>query len=165
MLYHIRGKFDAAHALMLPYESKCRYLHGHTYRVSITLEVNDQDVFDGKLNMGIDFARIKGVLDAVLAVRDHALFLSNAGKVEFFGEREPQPGWRLTQGEPTAEYLAQDIYKALACEMGQLSKEGPEIILVAVTLGETDDQGVTYYPNVAFGIASLEQVVAGAQSK
>ena len=29
---------DAAHCLALPYESKCRNLHGHTYRITLTME-------------------------------------------------------------------------------------------------------------------------------
>lgn len=146
MLYHIKGEFDSAHAL-IPHEGKCRHLHGHTYHVIVTFEVGDGDVFDDTdLNMPIDFARLKGLVDAVLDVRDHCLFLSSAGKAKFFGGHVPQTNLRLTDGEPTAEYLARDIYKALACDMPRLMGGGPEILLLSVTVIETADQGVTYAP-------------------
>lgn len=58
--------FDAAHRLE-HYEGKCRHLHGHTYRLEITISgfVND-------IGIAVDFGDIKAMFQAVIKSRlDH----------------------------------------------------------------------------------------------
>jgi 6-pyruvoyltetrahydropterin/6-carboxytetrahydropterin synthase len=160
MLYHIRGDFDSAHALV-PHEGKCRHIHGHSYDVVVCFEIKDVDVFGAPGNMPVDFARLKGVVDAVLAARDHSLLLSSEGKHRFFGGHEPPTNLRITKGEPTAEYLAADIYGAISKEMPRLVGSGPDIMLLSVTVFETPDQGVTYSP-VTIEIMPPPEVLARA---
>ena len=55
-----RFQWDSAHKLLLPYESKCQNLHGHTYFIEIEVE--------GKLNkegMVMDFAQLKEAVNEV----------------------------------------------------------------------------------------------------
>ena len=59
----IREHIDCAH--FLPGHPKCGELHGHTYRVEITIE---GDAKDGML---MDFADLKQVARDVLARYDH----------------------------------------------------------------------------------------------
>ena len=54
---------DCAH--FLPGHSKCGALHGHTYRIDITIEGRARD------GMVIDFADLKQALREVLARYDH----------------------------------------------------------------------------------------------
>lgn len=55
---------SAAHSLTLPYESKCRRLHGHNWRVTVICRAESLDAS----GMVVDFSRIKSVVDAL----DHA---------------------------------------------------------------------------------------------
>jgi len=64
--------FDCAHMLS-NYDGKCNNLHGHTYKLQVTLE--------GKTNkntyMLIDFNELKSILDsAVMQKFDHAVIFS-----------------------------------------------------------------------------------------
>ena len=57
---------DCAH--YLPGHAKCGTLHGHTYRVEVTIEG------ENKTGMVIDFGDLKGQLREVLATYDHRSF-------------------------------------------------------------------------------------------
>lgn len=66
--------FDCAHMLS-NYDGKCNNLHGHTYKLQVTLE--------GKTSkntyMVIDFNKLKSILDsAVMQKFDHAIIFSGA---------------------------------------------------------------------------------------
>ncbi len=54
---------DCAH--YLPGHTKCGTLHGHTYRVEVTVEG------ENKTGMIIDFADLKGILREILGIYDH----------------------------------------------------------------------------------------------
>jgi len=60
-------EFAAAHRLTLPYDSPCERLHGHNYKLRITLE--------GRLNdagMVMDFKELKSiVIEEIISVLDH----------------------------------------------------------------------------------------------
>ena len=62
--------FDSAHMLS-NYEGKCANLHGHTYRVTVSIE-KDTDL---QAHMVMDYNEIKKVFDAV----DHAIIFSGVG--------------------------------------------------------------------------------------
>ena len=60
-------KFDAAHNL-IKYHGKCERLHGHTYRLKVTLEGHPDEE-----GMVADFAEVKrAVKELVLAKLDHS---------------------------------------------------------------------------------------------
>ncbi len=60
-------KFDAAHNLV-DYNGKCENLHGHTYRLRVTLQGNIN-----KGDMIIDFVDLKSIVkDLVIDRLDHA---------------------------------------------------------------------------------------------
>ena len=82
-------KFDAAHNL-IHYHGKCERLHGHTYRLRVTLE-GEPDA-EGMI---FDFAELKrAVNELVLDSLDHA----------YINEIIEQP---------TAEYISRWIFKKL----------------------------------------------------
>ena len=79
-----RMEVAGAHCLNLPYDSKCRNLHGHNWRIEVEVQsscLNDE-------GMVIDFTKIKEVVGQL----DHA-YLNDI------------PGI----GQPTAEHIAQWI--------------------------------------------------------
>ena len=71
-------KFDAAHVLT-DHQGLCRNLHGHTYRVDVSVATES----DG--DMVIDFKELKGVLAEVILDRFDHSFIYNTGSV---GESE-----------------------------------------------------------------------------
>ena len=71
-------KFDAAHVLT-DHQRLCRNLHGHTYRVDVSVSTET----DG--DMVIDFKELKGILAEVICDRFDHSFIYNTGSA---GESE-----------------------------------------------------------------------------
>lgn len=90
---YLREEISAAHRLFLPYESKCKYLHGHNYLVEVWVE--GEVLEDG---MVMDFSHIK----AVIKEYDHMLLNEKIA-------------------QPTAENLALEIAGDIV-EMAKLKK-------------------------------------------
>ena len=73
-------KFDAAHVLT-NHQGLCKNLHGHTYRVDVSVAQAEDDVRD----MVIDFKDLKRLAEEVVCSRfDHAFIYSTESE----GERE-----------------------------------------------------------------------------
>ena len=73
-------KFDAAHVLT-NHQGLCKNLHGHTYRVDVSVAQAEDDVRD----MVIDFKDLKRIAEEVVCSRfDHAFIYSTESE----GERE-----------------------------------------------------------------------------
>lgn len=107
--------FDAAHRLE-KYKGKCERLHGHTYRVRITVVgIPDEE------SMVIDFVELKQlVTERVLSLLDHS----------YLNEIVSQP---------TAENIARWIWDRLEPVLRTEKRK-----LYEVTVWETADSFVTY---------------------
>ena len=69
-------RFEGAHAL-LDYDGKCRHIHGHSYRLMITVE-GEPSLREGdpKIGMIMDFGDLKDVVETHIVKHfDHALLL------------------------------------------------------------------------------------------
>ncbi len=122
-------KFDAAH-ILTNHQGLCKNLHGHTYRVDVSVTQPDNDPRD----MVIDFKDLKSVATSVICDRfDHAFIYSTASEgereiasvVEKHGMRTVALGFRST-----AENLARYFF-------GELKPRIPG--LVSVKVWETAD--------------------------
>ena len=105
--------FEAAHQLPW-HEGKCRHLHGHSYRLEVTVEgpVGDHGIV-------VDFADIKAVVKRdVIAAYDHR-YLNEVPGLE----------------NPTSEVVAAWIWERLVPALPGLA---------AVTVRETCTSGCTY---------------------
>ena len=127
-------KFDAAH-ILTDHQGLCKNLHGHTYRVDVSVAQAGDDGCD----MVIDFKELKEVVQSVVCDRfDHA-FLYNAqspGECEIAAVVEKH-GMRTVSlpFRSTAENLA----KMFFCELkGRVSG------LSAVKVWETADNCAEY---------------------
>ena len=127
-------KFDAAHVLT-NHQGLCKNLHGHTYRVDVSVS----QAADDDRDMVIDFKDLKGIANEVVCDRfDHA-FIYNTESV---GEREiaavvEKNGMR-TAAIPfrsTAENLAKLFFSDLKARIPGL---------VAVKVWETADSCAEY---------------------
>ena len=125
-------KFDAAHVLT-DHQGLCRNLHGHTYRVDVSVTAES----DG--DMVIDFKELKGVLAEVIGGRfDHSFIYNTtsaaeseiAAVVEKHGMRTVAIPFRST-----VENLAKMFYNALKTRVTGLS---------AVKVWETADNSAEY---------------------
>ena len=129
-------KFDAAH-ILTNHNGLCKNLHGHTYRVEISVS---QDGGDGS-DMVIDFKDLKRIATEVICERfDHAFIYNTASE----GEREiasvVEKHAMRTVALPfrsTAENLAQYFY-------GELEERIPGLSVVRVW--ETADSCAEYRP-------------------
>ena len=125
-------KFDAAHVLT-DHQGLCRNLHGHTYRVDVSVaQAGDGD-------MVIDFKELKGVLSEVILDRFDHSFIYNTGSV---GESEiaavvEKHGMRTVAipFRSTVENLAKMFYNELKGRIPGLS---------AVKVWETADNSAEY---------------------
>ena len=112
--------FSAAHQLR-GYNGDCSNLHGHNYRVTVTVRSNELD----RIGIALDFRKLKQELDSLLEEYDHR----NLSELPEFQELNP-----------TSEVLARTIYR----RMGEKMNGGP-IRVWKVRVGESDSSAVTYF--------------------
>ena len=124
--------FCYGHRLM-NHGGKCRHLHGHSVKASITIEATQLND-DG---MVCDFAEIRDAAETYINKElDHNLLLHQDDPLipalKAGGER-----FRALSEHPTAEVLAKEIYEAV-------KKSG--LSIREVTLWETASSYATYRP-------------------
>jgi 6-pyruvoyltetrahydropterin/6-carboxytetrahydropterin synthase len=118
----VEHTFAAGHALR-NYRGKCENVHGHNYRVRVTLRGEKLD----QTGMLADFTALKRLLRDICEPLDHV----------FINEMEP-----FVELNPTAENLA--WYFCLKMQ-SQLVTEVP-VEVAEVKVWETDIQSATYRP-------------------
>jgi 6-pyruvoyltetrahydropterin/6-carboxytetrahydropterin synthase len=123
-LLSAEANFSAAHRL--PGVDRCDQLHGHNWRVRLTVRVADTDL--DAAGMGVDFRDLERSARSVVADFDHA----------YLNDLEP-----FKSDPPTAERLAKVV-----CEraMAQLSEVAPAARVEQVDAWETPEYRITYRP-------------------
>ena len=107
--------FEMAHAL-LGYDGSCKYVHGHSYGLSVTVIGNPvEDETNPKLGMVIDFGDLKKIVrETVVNVFDHALVLnSKTPREEFQSTKELFDKLIFVNFQPTSENLVEDFAKRI----------------------------------------------------
>jgi 6-pyruvoyltetrahydropterin/6-carboxytetrahydropterin synthase len=117
------GHFDAAHFLR-GYPGKCANIHGHRWKVEITLQGEKLD----EMGILIDFMDVKNMLKEVLEVFDHKMI----------NDIPPFDGLN-----PTAENIARFIYERMADRLGD--QTGSNVRITKVTVWESDAASATYF--------------------
>ncbi|MCK4353385.1 6-carboxytetrahydropterin synthase QueD [candidate division WOR-3 bacterium] len=122
-MWHIsvEAQFSAAHQLK-GYPGKCERLHGHNFKVKITVESKKLK----PLGFVIDFKELKKILGKVIERFDHR----NLNELPEFKTINP-----------TAENIARVIYQSLKPEINPLANGK----LREVQVWESDTNSVTYY--------------------
>ena len=111
--------FSAAHRLR-GYKGKCENLHGHNWKVEVSLCSGSLD----RTGMLIDFKKAKAILKRVLGVLDHTLI----NEIPHFKEHNPT-------SETVAEYIFNNYKKKIK----------PTLVLESVSVWETPGSCATYY--------------------
>ena len=86
----IEKSFSAAHFIQ-DYPGACARLHGHNYKLVITVEADKLD----DLGMAIDFHELKNITNNVVEMLDH----QNLNELDFFSHQNP-----------TAENISRFVY-------------------------------------------------------
>lgn len=119
----VEQTFAAAHALR-DYKGSCENLHGHNFKVQVTIEGEKLD----KAGMLIDFLDVRDAMDAVIMRQlDHR----NLNETPPFDAAK----------NPSAEYIAEFIYFGMAEALKVLP-----VRVQQVKVWETDIQSATFRP-------------------
>ena len=134
--------FETGHALY-GYDGKCRNVHGHTYKLSVTVigtPISDNN--NVKFGMVIDFGDLKRIVKSeIVDVFDHAtVFNKNTPHVELAKELSDRGhNVLLVDYQPTSEMMAIDFAE-------KIKKHLPENInLFSLKLQETDTSFAEWY--------------------
>ncbi len=131
-----RIEFDAGHRLP-QHKSKCRHLHGHRYRMEVTLQgpLCDEEGSSSQ-GMVLDFSEIKSIAQREIADPwDHAFLVYEGDhQVVEFLRSLPDHKTVVLSVIPTAENLAQLAFSKLSPIYESLY---PELHLARVRLYET----------------------------
>jgi 6-pyruvoyltetrahydropterin/6-carboxytetrahydropterin synthase len=119
----VEETFAAGHALR-GYKGKCENLHGHNYRVRVTLEGRELD----SVGLLYDFVHLKLVIQSVIRSLDH----------RYLNELPP-----FDLLNPSAENISKYIYDETSKQMKE-SQNGARI--ASITVWETDTTAATYRP-------------------
>jgi 6-pyruvoyltetrahydropterin/6-carboxytetrahydropterin synthase len=121
----VEAGFAAAHQLRNN-RGKCENLHGHNYKVQVTVEGEDLN----SIGLLADFTELKGALREITEFLDH----------KFLNEIEP-----FTEINPSAENVAKYIADKLQSQLDAGASEVP-VFIAAVKVWETDTSTATYRP-------------------
>jgi len=115
--------FAAAHNLR-GYKGKCEDLHGHNYKVRVTVAGKELD----SVGLLYDFVHLKQVIQGVIRSMDH----------KYLNELPP-----FDQLNPSAENIARHIYEQAAQQL-KPAENGAGIS--SITVWETETSAATYRP-------------------
>ena len=115
--------FAAGHALR-GYKGKCENVHGHNYKVRVTLAGPQVD----SVGLLYDFVRLKQAIQGVIRTLDH----------RFLNDFAP-----FDKVNPSAENIARYIYDEAS---RQLTAAPNGACIAQVTVWETDTASATYRP-------------------
>ncbi len=114
----IGGDFAAAHFLQ-GYDGSCKDLHGHTWKLEVTIQAEATN----DIGLVMDFKELRAKLNAFLKELDHGCL----NDLPVFQAKNP-----------TTENLAQYIYR-------EFTKDCEPFKIIRVRIWESDKASVTYY--------------------
>ena len=117
----VEETFSAGHALR-GYRGKCENVHGHNYRVRVTVEGPQLD----SVGLLCDFTELKRVIREIIGGLDH----------QFINDLPP-----FDEINPSAENMAKYFYDEISAGLG----ESP-VHVGEVRIWETDTASATYRP-------------------
>ena len=117
----VEQTFAAGHALR-NYKGACENVHGHNYRVLVTIQGSKLD----SIGLLVDFVELKKLMNGVIDRLDH----------QFINDLTP-----FDTINPSAENMAKYFYDEISAGLGEGS-----IRVSEVKLWETDTASATYRP-------------------
>ena len=133
--------FEAAHALQ-HYDGPCRYIHGHSYKLQVTiLGIPLVEAGHPKNGMVLDFGDLKSLVqENILSAVDHALLLPASSPEALLQVlRQLQHKLYLTPYQPTCENMLIDFKTRLRKVMPD------KVALHSLKLWETENSFAEWY--------------------
>jgi 6-pyruvoyltetrahydropterin/6-carboxytetrahydropterin synthase len=118
----VEKSFDAAHYLR-GYKGKCEALHGHRFRVLVSVQASALD----DIGLAYDFTDLKKHLGDILARFDHTCL------------NDVPPFDKIN---PSSEHIAATIYEELKARVSEA-----QVALESVEVWESPYQGIAYRPD------------------
>ncbi len=153
MPYRICRTFEIENGHMLSlHPDKCRFPHGHTRKVELTLQADTLD----PSGMVCDFKALKQTLAAYLDTYDHALCMNTSDPA--YADFKSRYGERIlgfADEEPTTEVMARTMFHACQQLLATASASPaadvryplrPDVRLVSLRLWETSATWAEYTP-------------------
>lgn len=108
------ASFDAAHFLS-GYDGKCANIHGHRWRVVLSVRGEELEPAGPKRGMLIDFGDVKKDLKAEADELDHSLIIERGSLKPKTMEALLEEGFRVLEFDfrPTAEEFARYFYRRM----------------------------------------------------
>lgn len=117
--------FDSAHMLS-NYQGKCANLHGHTYKLQVSIEASLQSKGNEEC-MVMDFNNLKNAIDTITNAFDHAIIFSDAAHrseaenaLMAWANMYDKAYVVITTGKSTSECIATEIKARLSCYMSNI---------------------------------------------
>ena len=120
------ASFDSAHFLK-GYEGKCSNIHGHRWKVEVTV-ASEELAKEGQIRgMVVDFKTLKEALNQLADELDHSLVIEEGSLKEKTMEALQEEEFRIVEVafRPTAENFAEYFYDAM-------EEKGYQVVLVKV---------------------------------
>jgi len=118
----VEETFAAGHALR-NYHGKCENVHGHNFRVQVTLSGAELD----SMGLLVDFVEVKKLIQTVVDRLDH----------QFLNEVPP-----FDELNPSAENVARHFYERISSGLAAATP----VSVAKVQVWETDTASATYRP-------------------
>ena len=137
-MYYLKtsASFDSAHFLA-GYEGKCANIHGHCWKIEVSVSGDSLQQTGPKRGMLIDFGDLKSIVRGMADSFDHAFIFEKGSLREKTLYALNEEGFRLIEVDfrPTAENFAKHFH-CLLREQG--------IEASSVTVYETEDNCAVY---------------------
>ena len=134
--------FETGHALY-GYDGKCRNVHGHSYRLSVTVTGSPiDDSSNVKYGMVIDFSDLKDIVkEEIVEIFDHAtVFNKNTPHIELAKELQDRGhNVLLVNYQPTSEMMVLDFAEKIKARLPR------DIQLHSLKLQETATSFAEWY--------------------
>lgn len=133
--------FCAAHRL-LNHPGKCKKLHGHNYKVTVSIETNAKDP---DTNMVLDFGTVKDELAPMFNDLDHKLILNENDpllKIEELMAATGRENVVMWSEDPTAESMAEYFTRSIM-DWIHMYFEGRQVT-VSCKVEETEGNSAVY---------------------
>jgi len=145
-----RFEFQAAHVLS-KHPGRCRFPHGHSYIVDVTLASDKLDEND----MVCDFSAIRAALADYLQRLDHSILLNSADGSSCQAQRDNPRKVVFENRDPSSEVLAREIFEhaqrqfqrgGISGSHGARDTLNPNVRVEKVRVWETSSSWAEYQP-------------------
>ena len=126
--------FEASHRLAKGFVGRCNNIHGHSWHGEVQFAVNDIMDYD----MGVDYAKLKLIINSAIDKYDHALILCKEDlDIADFMLKRGNDRVIVMDENPTSEVLARLISKDVSLELIKAGYFESNVRVFKVVLKET----------------------------